>query len=160
MNLTEAAEYISKPPRTLQRLTAEGVIPSGKNPQNRREAFYDKADLDKFLDQKPAVVQRVALMEPTQALTTAPPITSMNQLIEALTHAVQPPPRLAGAVADVNIESKLSLSLREAAKLSGYSEKFLVSQIKANKLKAAAPGERTRGYNIKRADLEAFVNKL
>jgi excisionase family DNA binding protein len=43
-------------------------------------------------------------------------------------------------------------------RLTGYSEDFIRAAIHSGKLKAARG--RRRGYDIKRADLEAWVKKL
>jgi excisionase family DNA binding protein len=58
----------------------------------------------------------------------------------------------------VPVADKLTLSLAEAAALAGYSKEFLREAIKGKHLKAARG--RTRGYNIKRADLLAWIDGL
>ncbi len=57
----------------------------------------------------------------------------------------------------VPITSKLTLSIADAAELSGLSENFIREAIHGKKLKAAIRG---RGYNIKKTDLELFIKKL
>ncbi|MGB8511135.1 MAG: excisionase family DNA-binding protein [Pyrinomonadaceae bacterium] len=57
----------------------------------------------------------------------------------------------------VPIAEKLTLSITEAAELSGLSKDFLLEAIKKKRLKGAKRG---RGWNIKNADLKTFINKL
>ena len=60
-----------------------------------------------------------------------------------------------GRVAD--LVAKLTLTLADAAQLSGLSKDYLLKAIRARKLKAAKRG---RGWNVKRSDLEAWIKKL
>ncbi len=62
-----------------------------------------------------------------------------------------------GALPPVPLTDKLTLKLAEAAQLAGLAQNFLREQIKGKKLKAEKRG---RGWNIKRADLDAFIRKL
>jgi excisionase family DNA binding protein len=57
------------------------------------------------------------------------------------------------------LSDKLTLSVAEAAHLSGFSPDSLRDAINAGKLKAKKVKGR-RGWTIKRADLEAYVRKL
>ena len=52
---------------------------------------------------------------------------------------------------------KLTLTLKETSRLSGLSQRFLLDTIHSKRLKAANQG---RGWNIKRDDLNTYVNTL
>jgi excisionase family DNA binding protein len=76
-------------------------------------------------------------------------VESLASAAEALRSAADtPPPRLS---------EKLTLSLMEAAQLSGLSRRILRQAIEEKKLKARIIG---RGWRVKRADLDAYVTKL
>lgn len=69
---------------------------------------------------------------------------------------------IAGALADgrgpaVPLADKLTLSLAEAAELSGLSARHLREAIRAGELEGKIIG---RGWRIKRADLDAYVRAL
>lgn len=55
------------------------------------------------------------------------------------------------------LAAKLTLSLKEAARLSGLSAGWLRTAIKHGDLQATKRG---RGWNIKRADLEKYISNL
>jgi excisionase family DNA binding protein len=59
----------------------------------------------------------------------------------------------------VPLSDKLTLSVAEAAQLTGFSPDLLGDAIKAGRLKAKVVKGR-RGWTIKRADLEDYVRKL
>jgi excisionase family DNA binding protein len=158
MNKEEAANYIGASVRTLQRLTGAGKIPvSYERGHKGDEARYSQSDLDAFLQsQKPA-----ALMRPevgagdgaTQAMSLvathgeASGAAASAALIEAFAQMSAP----------VRVSEKFTLSLIEAAQLSGLSRGHLRQAIEAKKLKARIIG---RGWRVKREDLEAYIKKL
>ena len=57
----------------------------------------------------------------------------------------------------MRLADKLTLSLSEAAQLSGLSRNHLRAAIAGKKLKASIVG---RAWRMRRADLEAYVGKL
>ena len=57
----------------------------------------------------------------------------------------------------ISITDKPTLNLKAADRLSGLSRGFLLEAIHDGSLKAAKRG---RGWNIKRSDLDTYVNKL
>ncbi len=75
---------------------------------------------------------------------------SRREFAQMIAEAVASKPAL--SVAD-----KLTLSLMEAAQLSGLSRRILRQAIEEKKLKARIIG---RGWRVKRADLDAYVVKL
>ena len=88
-------------------------------------------------------------------VTAAPPdvLERLTLALEALRSQQQPAPRV--SVADA--AHKLTLSLPEAAALSGLSRKHIREAMKGGRLASRKIGS---GWRIKRADLEAYVRKL
>jgi excisionase family DNA binding protein len=98
-------------------------------------------------------------LRPRQA--TSGPLSHMAQLQSRRpSHALAAwlasgPARDRESVTD--LAHKLTLSLQEAARLSGLSRASLRAAIKAGKLKARIIG---RGYRVKRSDLDVYVRKI
>jgi excisionase family DNA binding protein len=152
MNKTEAAKLLSVSPRTLQRLTQQGKISVAyKNSKSGAEADYDEEELRRYLEQQESIIYKPA----SQALTTIPQealaIRNDDQLITIL-EALQPTKK-----PTVAIESKLTLNLVEASALAGLSRRHLLQSIKEKKLKARIIG---KGWRMKRADLETYIQEL
>jgi excisionase family DNA binding protein len=70
---------------------------------------------------------------------------------------LQPPPSPAPTVSIADIAHKIMLTLPEAAALAGLSRTHLQRAVRKGALKAKKPG---RGWRIKRADLDAYINEL
>ncbi|MGI8654367.1 MAG: ankyrin repeat domain-containing protein [Pyrinomonadaceae bacterium] len=70
---------------------------------------------------------------------------------------LQPPPSPAPTVSIADIAHKIMLTLPEAAALAGLSRTHLQRAVRKGSLKAKKPG---RGWRIKRADLDAYINEL
>jgi excisionase family DNA binding protein len=160
MNKEEAANYIGASVRTLQRLTGAGKIPvSYERGHKGDEARYSQSDLDAYLQsQKPAALMRpdagagdgngsasqaMSLVATHGAAGTA----ASAALIEAFAQIAAP----------VRVSEKFTLSLIEAAQLSGLSRGHLREAIEEKQLKARIIG---RGFRVKRQDLEAYIRKL
>jgi excisionase family DNA binding protein len=155
MNKEEAANYIGASVRTLQRLTGAGKIPvSYERGHKGDEARYSQSDLDAYLQSQ----KTPALMRPevgagdgtAQAMSlvaTNGAASGAAALIEAFAQMSAP----------VRVSEKFTLSLVEAAQLSGLSRGHLRQAIEEKKLKARIIG---RGWRVKREDLEAYIKKL
>ncbi len=157
MNKTEAAQFLGVSPRTLQRLSQQGKIGVAyKNSKTGAEADYDEEELRRYLEQQSSIIYKPATQAPqtSQALATIQPEALAlrdERLITAL-EALQPTKK-----PTVPVESKLTLSILEAAALAGLSRAHLLKAIKAKKLKAQKLG---RGWRCKREDLNNYVQKL
>jgi excisionase family DNA binding protein len=155
MNKEQAASYIGVSVRTLQRITKAGKIPvTYERGHKGDEARYSQGDLDHYLQsEKPATLMR-PLIAATDGATDG---TSQAMTLAATRGATQLSSLLSAMVPTVRVAEKLSLSLAEAAQLSGLSRNHLRAAIAERKLKARIIG---RGWRVKRADLEAYVTKL
>lgn len=160
MNKEQAANYIGTSVRTLQRLTGAGKIAvTYERGHKGDEARYSQSDLDAYLQsQKPAALMRpdasandgdASASQAMSLVTTngAASGAAGSALIEAFAQMSAP----------VRVSEKFTLSLVEAAQLSGLSRGYLRQAIEEKKLKARIIG---RGWRVKREDLEAYIKKL
>jgi excisionase family DNA binding protein len=165
MNKEQAANYIGASVRTLQRLTGAGKIAvTYERGHKGDEARYSQSDLDAYLQsQKP-----VALMRPDTAATNGATDGATDGATQAMSLVTTggAASGMAGAAlieafaqmsAPVRVSEKFTLSLVEAAQLSGLSRGHLRFAIAEKKLKARIIG---RGWRVKREDLEAYIKKL
>lgn len=164
MTKEAAAEFLGISVRTLQRLTAAAkVAVKYTRTDHGDQAEYDRGELERFKLRQPMTsyvrpaVTGDTPVTPGGAETTALAPVQPNYVehlaaaLDALKNALRP------AAPPVALSEKLMLTLAEAAALSGLSRRILLAAIKAKKLKAQILG---RGWKIKRADLEAWVQKL
>jgi len=154
MTKKEVAEYLGVSDRAVNRYTAAGKlsVTFRKSDHGPMEGVYSAAEVKKLK-------RLMSLPKPERDISTA--LVRVAGGSSSLQTRGLPSPLItqigAAIVSQVPIQDKLSLTLAEAAKLSGYSRDYLRRAIKAGKLKAAIRG---RGWNIKREDLEAWVKKL
>lgn len=155
MNKEQAATHIGVSVRTLQRLTGAGKIAvTYERGHKGDEARYSQSDLDAYLQsQKP-----VALMRPdagaASGATQAMSLVATNGAASGAAALIE---AFAQMSAPVRVSEKFTLSLVEAAQLSGLSRGHLRLAIEEKKLKARIIG---RGWRVKREDLEAYIKKL
>jgi excisionase family DNA binding protein len=159
MDKESAATFLSISTRTLQRYTTQGKISvTYKHGKTGAEADYDETELQRFKEQQESITYQPAQTAgngQTQTLTPVPKgigVTAGAERLAAVLELLQQPTRQS-----VPIESKLTLSLIEAAELSGLSRGYLLGAIKGKKLKARKLG---RGWRMKREDLNSYVQKL
>ena len=167
MNKKEAADFLGISPRTLERYTTQKKLSvTYRQGKTAAEAIYDEAELRRFKDAlenktfptRPAVEAPATDVQALVATARATGLTEAvgafrNDFIDAL-RALRVDGQQPGGVA---ISEKLTLSLQEAAQLSGLSRGHLRQAIEGKKLKARIIG---RGWKVKREDLEAYVRKL
>jgi excisionase family DNA binding protein len=177
MNKKETAAELGITPRTLERHMSAGriayVIRKGKTGD---EAYFEPETVEQFRAANLAPVIPGKVEQPSQALAT----TSRDEPRQALARrngsvslapvsldtgdALDTPDMRArmlvafeAMASPVRLADKLTLSLTEAALLSGLSRGHLREAIRAGKLKARIIG---RGWKVKRDDLDLYVRKL
>jgi len=165
MTKEQAAEYLGVSVRTLQRYTQEHRVQvayiKGKRGQ---EAVYDPAELERFKAELEAAPSHVkpsvagVAGDAREQSTALAPIQS-SEVIDRLAKALEAF-RDSGKpdhapLADLAV--KMVLTVQEAAALSGLSRRTLAEAIHAGKLHAPRIG---KGFKIRRADLERFVDSL
>jgi len=185
MDKTEAAKALGRSVRVLQRYAAEGRLTVVyEQTKNGRKAVFDPEEISRLKEEleNPAFIRRLSAGLPpleehsapmTNAATmTTPPSQVIGEAIsEAIASAVaqgigEGIDRLAAVFREAQngkpavlseLAAKLTLTLPEAAALSGLPENFLSAAIKKKKLKAI----KVEGaIKIKRAALEKFIAKL
>jgi len=112
-------------------------------------------------DLQPRSLARLSGQAGSQALESSPARGSMAALGEAIAALLQgqqtPGTGISERATVADLSHKLSLSVKEAARLSGLSEGHLRAAIKAGKLKARIIG---KGYRISPDVLRAYVKKV
>jgi excisionase family DNA binding protein len=183
MNKKEAAAALGLSTRALERyIGLNRISVSYVRGRTGDEARFDRAEVERFReeletrkpaagavadeaptspDPQPRSVSRLSGLSGSQALESSPARGSMAALgeaIAALLQGQQTPGKRARETATVaDLSHKLSLSVKEAARLSGLSEGHLRAAIGKGKLKARIIG---KGYRISPDVLRAYVKKV
>jgi excisionase family DNA binding protein len=172
MNKQQAAEFLGVSVRAVERYTQQGKLSVHYEPgKTRPVAAYRKDELEplrkeiaaNLYHQRPAVEKgNVANPEQAGDIGEVTALARAGGNTDALALIVREVATLTiGALradaAAVPLADKLTLSLVEAAQLSGLSRNHLRAAIEEKKLKARIIG---RGWRVKRADLESYVSKL
>jgi excisionase family DNA binding protein len=177
MNKHEAAKYLDISVRTLQRLTSTGEITAGEvRGRTGMVTDYTEEELDRYKQEQERRAQDAPrYVRPTVVSGTPDGSPEIQGLARREGVSITPVTLDTGDTRDtpemrvrmlaafeamaspVRITDKLTLSLAEAALLSGLSRNRLLEAIHASKLKAKIIG---RGWRIKRDDLDAYVKKL
>jgi excisionase family DNA binding protein len=169
----EAARFLGVSVRTLQRIAQKKrhtpLYARGKTGQ--KVATFDDETLSGWKDELEREATASATVAPSddmQAVTsdTATPAqtalalagagrsNALLELINALSNSAASRKHEASVT---DLAHKLTLSLDEAARLSGLSRGHLRQAIEEKKLKARIIG---RGWRVKRDDLDLYVKKL
>lgn len=165
MNKEEAAKFLGVSIRAVQRYAAANKLSVTYTRGVRGQvAEFNKEELERLKQQlsEPIYPQRPTVTESRdnhgqESVTPVTPQALVTQeafadrLIETL-EALKPE-----STPPVFVAYKLTLNLIEAAQLAGLSRGFLLEAIHDGSLNAAKRG---RGWNIKRSDLDNYVNKL
>ena len=162
MNKKEASEFLGVSIRLVEKYAAEGRL--GKITYIRgktgKQAEYNQDAVEML---------RAALESPDTALTTNSPDARLfvAQLVEAMASREQAHVEairglLSGSSeeprsASVRVSEKILLNLTDCRLLTGLSDAKLRAAIHSGKLAGQIIG---RGYKIKRAELNRFVNDL
>jgi excisionase family DNA binding protein len=171
MNIKEAAGYLGVSVKTLERRIALGDISVAYVPgATGKQRTFDRAELDRFKQaeaEKIIATTYVARPRVAPVASVAPDSPAMLErtgsghnsgaLMELVAAIEQARARLPPALTVSDLSCKLTLSLVEAAQLSGLSRGHLREAIEAKKLKARIIG---RGWRVKKIELEAYVRKL
>jgi excisionase family DNA binding protein len=171
MNKKEVAELLSVSVRLVEKYASEGRLGVVTYVRGRtgKQADFDptavenlKAELESVDTQliapnrRAAGLANLAAEEFTESLTRAV-AAGVREAIGQLPARWPPAPDANHHGGTVPLTDKLTLSLVEAAQLSGLSRVHLRFAIEEKKLKARIIG---RGWRVKRADLEAYIRRL
>ena len=178
MNKTEAAQYLECSPRAIERYVSSGKLKARyERGKTGNVLALDVEELERFKAElnAPTFPNIVAAGNARQSPTEAPP---MSRAIVALSQAegrvesdysaimrlLDVAATTQATTADksrnaptVPTENKLLLTLAECSALTGLSRGVLRAAIDDGSLKARVIG---RGFRVKRADLETFIEQL
>jgi excisionase family DNA binding protein len=147
MNKKQVAEFLGVSTRIVEKYASEGRL---------GEVTYVRGKTGKQAEYTREAVEnlKTILESPDTALTAAKTPDArlfVAQLAEAIANREQP------RMEAVRVSEKLLLNLTDCRLLTGLSDANLRDAIHEGKLKAKIIG---RGYKVKRADLDEFVEKL
>jgi excisionase family DNA binding protein len=162
MNKEQAANFLGISVRTLQRHVQRNELQSAqvkveKGGQLRYETVFDREELERFkanpLEQKKpgATAMAVTTPQPVMTVSTDEAVTS-GASVTSDSFA-----RLLAALESQSIGQKMLLTLKDCRQLTGLSDDYLRAAIHEGKLRGKIIG---RGYKVKRADLENYIEKL
>ena len=167
MDKKQAAAFLGCSPRQLERYVSANKIGVTMEPgRTRPTPVFDEGELRRFKESLERPVHRPAVerMDGVQQIPTQNDIMlslmSQASQLEAFAAMFQPmqPQQSKAAPTVQEIAAKLMLTVKEAAIYSGLSRGAIHAAIKESELQAHRG--KWRGRRIKRADLDAYVEKL
>jgi excisionase family DNA binding protein len=176
MNKQQAAEHLGVSIRAVERYTQQGRLSATYEAgRTRPVAVYRPDEIDRLRSeiaanlyhQRPSV-EKVNTANPeqpddvgdiqgSQALQRATNQESMTMFVAMISDAIRAQASPANGASAVSVADKLSLSIEDAAGLSGLSANHIREAIKAGKLKARIVG---RGWKIAPDVLKTYVAKM
>lgn len=137
---TEAAAFLQVSEKTIERLATKGGVrrATRKRPGVRPLPVYNPDDLQKVKDSHTAQVVVVPSAE-ARTPTALAPRTDLPSFLKTFFPA-----------ADMPVQDKLFLTLKEAARYSGLPQSTIRRLVHVGQLSAVKAG----GWRIKRSDLE------
>jgi len=153
----EAAEYLGVAPRTVQRYAERGILHCTyePGPTGGHRPVYDREEVEKFKEQIGTTAPGQSVGRPAGQSGRPGGGMTIEELALILGTVVT---RAQPAAPQIALTDKLTLTLAEAAELSGLARGFLREAIRSRKLKGIRGAG--RGFRIKRSDLETFVRGL
>jgi excisionase family DNA binding protein len=158
MNSQQAAKKLKVSVRSLQRLAHRHslTVTYQRGKSGKQEASYNPDEIERLKEE--LATPTVTIKEQT-ALATIPDASRQTvvaperfaALIEALTAKHDNTPTI------TDLSNKFLLTLADAQKLTSLSRETLIDAYHTGKLKLIVIG---RGYKVKRADLQKFIDKL
>jgi len=152
----EAAELLGVSTRGVERAVRRGHLPVVyRESKHGRKAWFSPSELERYRVQQQARGPVGFLSVPVPPLVpVSPPIGTLIPAVEA---RPAPEPGRRSMQKTVPIVDRLTLTVAEAAQLSGLPRKFLVEGVRSGALKSVKVG---RTPFIKRTDLNEFVHNL
>ncbi len=152
----EAAEILSLSTRGIERAVRRGQLTVlYRDSKHGKKAWFKPQELERYQQlQKAREPVGFTSGIPGQPPGTGPLVGTLIPMVEM--EPRRKPESKPGANA-VPIADRLTLSVEDAAQLSGLPRSFIVKSIHNGKLKAIRIG---RSYHVKRYDLDSFVQAL
>jgi excisionase family DNA binding protein len=146
MNKKDTSEFLGVSTRLVEKYASEGRLGEVTYVRGKtgKQADYDREAVEKLKQVLESPDTAIAAKTPDARLFAA-------SLFEAMAS------REESRGASIRVSEKLLLNVNDCRLLTGLSEQSLREAIHEGKLKAKIIG---RGYKIKRADLDEFINEL
>jgi excisionase family DNA binding protein len=167
MNKEQAAAELGITVRTLQRhMAAHRIGFAMRRTVTGEEATFSETEVARFKAERDRLtttvtsattVSEVVRDESSDALERQPSIEGMQSFALMIADALQGAQTHGNAVVDVPLRDKMTLSFKEAARLSGVPESHLRSAYAEGKLRGAKIG---RGVRVSPEALKAYVAKV
>jgi excisionase family DNA binding protein len=164
MNKEQAADALNITVRTLQRhMAAHRIGFAMRRTVTGEEATFSDEEVERFKAERDALtttvtpalnVSEVVRDEPSEALQRAGSDEALTMLGKAIADALQAHQTPASAASDVPLRDKMTLSFKEAAKLSGVPESNLRAAYSEGSLRGAKIG---RGVRVLPDDVRKYV---
>jgi excisionase family DNA binding protein len=146
MNKKETSELLGISTRLVEKYASEGRL---------GEVTYVRGKTGKQADYEREAVENLkqVLESPDTAIATKTP--DLRLFVASLVEAMASPEKVRSA--SVRVSEKLLLTVSDCRLLTGLSEQSLREAIHDERLKAKIIG---RGYKVKKADLDSFIENL
>jgi len=165
MNIKEAAEYLGISVKTLERKIASGDVSVAYVPgATGKQRTFERAELDRFKDAETARAHattyvarpRVApdVTSPSQALQRAGGEQGIAMFASLVADALQAREAQGNGIPAVPLRDKMTLSFKEASRLSGVPESHLRTAYADGALRGAKIG---RGVRVIPDDVRKYV---
>jgi excisionase family DNA binding protein len=147
MNKKETSELLGVSTRLVEKYASEGRLGEVTYVRGKtgKQADYDREAVEKL---------KQVLESPDTAMI-ATKTSDARLFVASLVEAMVSGEKVRGA--SVRVSEKLLLTVSDCRLLTGLSEQTLREAIHDEKLKAKIIG---RGYKVKKADLDDFIDKL
>ncbi len=160
MNKQDVATELNCSTRQVEKYASEdrlGTIEYVRGKRGR-EAKYDDEAVARLKAELTVKSQEIIGTAPqSHALERAPSEQSMTMFVAALSDALREAQTPGNGVSAVPLRDKMTLSFKEAARLSGVPESHLRSAYAEGKLRGAKIG---RGVRVSPDALKAYVGKV
>jgi excisionase family DNA binding protein len=165
--LKEAAEFLDRTERAVERYVAQGKLSSRKewrdfkDGRRRRVSIFEELELEQLKREMEAPKTRPKLVppQPEQSEELMFVGGKTKYTLPALEFALAELFKSRGKSGEVSLTEKLLLTYDEATKVSGIPRVFLEAAVSDGRLRAVKDVDR-RGIRIKRDDLNEFVRGL
>jgi excisionase family DNA binding protein len=164
MNKEQAAAALGITVRTLQRhMAAHRIGFAMRRTTTGEEATFSESEVARFKAERDALtttvtpatnVSEVVRDESSQALQRAGNVEGITMLVSMLSDAMKATETQGSVASDVPLRDKMTLSFKEAARLSGVPESHLRAAFADGKLRGAKIG---RGVRVTPDDVRKYV---
>jgi len=151
MDKKSAAQLLGVTTRTIEKYTRDGKLSvTYTQLKHGKQANYNESELLALKEELESVVHR-------SIVTTNTPESAISEVFGDSDNQLQLLRLFAALVVTQSLSKKMVLSLDEAAEVSGLTRSHLRQVAKQGLLNAQKIG---RGWKVRTADLQAYVDKL